>query len=97
MDKKFCDVKIFCEDKIFESHKLVLCLQSEFFKGMLADNNMVESKSREIKVTETLDTFEALLYFLYNDNLDENMFKRGVLKAKLWEKKHWKTCHGIVR
>merc|ERR1712223_570129 len=81
LDKELCDVKIFCEDKIIESHKLVLCLQSEVLKGMLADNNMAESKSGEIKVTETLDTFEALLYFLYHGNLDENKITADLLTA----------------
>ena len=82
LDKKFSDVKIFCEDKTFECHKAVLCLQSEVFERMLANNSMAESISGEIKATETSAiTLEALLYFLYNENLDGSKITGDLLIA----------------
>ena len=82
LDKEFCDVKIFCEDKILDCHKVVLSLQSEVFERMLANNNMAESTSGEIKATVTSAiTLEALLYFLYNDNVDENKITGDLLIA----------------
>ena len=79
LDKELCDVKILCENRIFECHKIVLCLQSEVFKRMLAENNMTESKSGEISITET--TFEALLYFIYHSNFDESKINADLLTA----------------
>ena len=34
LKSELSDVKIFCEDKIFDCHKTILCCQSEVFKGM---------------------------------------------------------------
>ena len=71
LDTKFCDVKVVSsEGKIFECHKNVLCLQSEVFERMLANNNMAESTSGEIKATETRAVaLEALLYKDKSKNL----------------------------
>ena len=33
LKSEFSDVKIFCDDKIFDVHKNILCCQSEVFKG----------------------------------------------------------------
>ena len=82
LDKELCDVKIFCQDKVFECHKLILSLQSEVFKRMLANNNMAESTSGQIEATETsVSTLEDLLYFMYNDNLDEDKINADLLIA----------------
>ena len=49
---------------------------------MLANNNMAESTSGEIKATETRAVaLEALLYFLYNENLDETKITFDLLVA----------------
>ena len=83
LDKELCDVKIFCEDKTFDCHKIIQSIQSEVFKKMLADdNNMVESTSREIRVTKvSAITMERLLFFLYNDYLDESKITGDLLVA----------------
>ena len=79
--KKGSDVKIFCEDKTYECHKIILSLQSEVFERML-DSNMAESKSGEIKIKGTsATTLEAILNFLYNENLDKNEITGDLLIA----------------
>ena len=50
LNDEISDVKIFCQDKIFNCHKLILACQSKVFKTMLLDSNMAESISGEVKV-----------------------------------------------
>ena len=52
-DDGLSDVTIYCEDKIFKCHKLILSGQSKVFKNMLFDSNMVEATSGEIKIVDT--------------------------------------------
>jgi hypothetical protein len=75
LQDEFSDVKILCEDKIFPCHKVILCSQSEVFKSMLSNTNMVEASSGEIKIAEySADVMESLLYFLYFD--EENLMAK---------------------
>lgn len=72
LQDEFSDVKILCEGKIFPCHKIILCSQSEVFKSMLSNTNMVEASSGEIKIVEySANVMESLLYFLYFD--EENL------------------------
>ena len=72
LQDELSDVKILCEDKIFPCHKVILCSQSEVFKSMLSNTNMVEASSGEIKIAEySANVMESLLYFLYFD--EENL------------------------
>jgi len=50
MEDELSDVKIFCDEKIFNCHKLVLVSQSEVFKGML-----VKEKTRAETICSNLD------------------------------------------
>ena len=80
-DGEFSDVKIICDGKVFNCHKLILSGQSEVFKKMLdIENKFVEATSGEIKITDTMPkitatTMENLIFFMYHENLDE---------AKVW-------------
>ena len=68
MNHEFSDLKILCENKIFPCHKNILCSQSEVFKTMLSNTNMVEASSGEIKIVDfSAHVMESLLYFLYFD------------------------------
>ena len=78
LQDEFSDVKILCGDKIFPCHKNILCSQSEVFKTMLSNTNMVEASSGEIKIAEySANVMESLLYFLYfaEENLMANKNK----------------------
>ena len=67
LDGKFSDIKIFCEDKIFYCHKVILSSQSEVFRSMLTNVDMVEASSGEIKIVDiAANVMETLLYYLYN-------------------------------
>merc|ERR1712018_761343 len=86
LNDEFSDVKIFCQDKIFNCHKLILACQSEVFKRMLGwsiiNNNMVESNTGEVKVTDTSEiTMESLLYYIYHDELDDEKINEELLIA----------------
>ena len=43
LKSELSDVKIFCEDKIFDCHKTILCCQSEVFKGIIVSVQGVKS------------------------------------------------------
>ena len=82
LNDELSDVKIFCQDKIFNCHKNILACQSEVFKRMLIDSNMAESISGEVKVTDTSEvTMESLLYYIYHDELDNEKINEELLIA----------------
>ena len=67
LNSEFSDIKILCEDKIFYCHKVILSSQSEVFKSMLTNVEMVEASSGEIKIVDIVaNVMETLLYYLYN-------------------------------
>ena len=70
LNDELSDVKIYCEDKIFNCHKLILGGKSKVFKNMLFNNEMVEATSGEIKIVDTpVDAMENLLYYIYHESL----------------------------
>ena len=77
LKSELSDVKIFCEDKIFDCHKTILCCQSEVFKGMLMNEKMVEAATGEIRIKDiSAKTMKDLLYFIYHDDLDKTKYDR---------------------
>ena len=77
LKSELSDVKIFCEDKIFDCHKTILCCQSEVFKGMLMNEKMVEAATGEIRIKDiSAKTMKDLLYFIYYDDLDKTKSDR---------------------
>ena len=83
---EFSDVKILCEDKIFPCHKNILGSQSEVFKSMLSNTDMVEASSGEIKIADiSANVVETLLHYLYFDQEDlmanKNKITIGLLLA----------------
>ena len=69
------DVKIFCEGKIFNCHKLILSGQSKVFKTMLFNNDMVEATSGEINIVDTsANVMLRVLFYIYHEYLDPTMF-----------------------
>jgi len=83
MNKEFSDVKIFCEDQIFDCNKCILSCQSDVFKRMLMDNiTMAEATSGEITIKGTSAlTMNWLLYFMYQDDLPKTQINGDLLIA----------------
>ena len=70
-DKEHCDVKIICDGKTFECHKLVLSCRSDVFKTMFKnESDMAEANSGEVEIKDVdEETMETFLYFIYNDKI----------------------------
>ena len=68
-EKEFSDVKIICDDKHFDCHKVVLSSQSEVFKTMFKNKSLIEKQSEGVmKIDEkdvNSDTMEQFLHYLY--------------------------------
>jgi len=82
MKKELSDVKLICEEKIFECHKNVLSCRSEVFEAMFkSGTKMVESESGEVKIDDVkADTLETMIYFMYHDKVsDEKKIKADLL------------------
>ena len=75
---EFSDVKIFCDGKVFNCHKIILSRQSEVFEKMLAENNMKEATFGKIEITDiSATTMENLLFYIYHEDLFDD-------EAKVW-------------
>ena len=61
LEGEFSDVKIHCDEKVFNCHKIILSGQSEVFKKMLSGNN-IEATSGKIEITDV----SAIPLFLSN-------------------------------
>ena len=71
-EKEFVDVKILCNGKTFNCHKIVLSCQSQVFKTMIKNKSLTEKKKGIMKIEEndiSSDVMEQLLYFLYHDKV----------------------------
>ena len=76
------DVKIYCEDQVFNCHKLILSGQSKVFKTMLSNIDMVEATSGEIKIVDTpADVIIRLLFYIYHEFVEPTMITHDLLVA----------------
>ena len=75
-EKEFSDVKIICDDKHFDCHKVVLSSQSEVFKTMFKNKSLIEKQSEGMmKIDEkdvNSDTMEQFLHYLYFQKVKDN-------------------------
>ena len=73
---EFADVKIVCNGKIFECHKLVLICQSDVFKTMIKNKSLIEKQFEGVmEINEndfSSDTMEQILYYLYFQKVKDN-------------------------
>merc|ERR1719186_1874999 len=75
------DVKIFCEDKEFRCHKLLLTSQSPVFKAMFDQENSKESIENTVDIQDcTPEAVEDFLFFLYNAMLRSFRFPSANLE-----------------
>ena len=73
-DKELVDLKILCDGKTFECHKVVLSCQSEVFKTMIKNKDLTETKTGIMKIEErdiSYDNMEKLLYYLYHEKIKD--------------------------
>jgi hypothetical protein len=71
-EKEFVDVKILCNGKTFNCHKIVLSCQSQVFKTMIKNKSLTEKKKGIMKIEEndiSSDVMDQLLYFLYHEKV----------------------------
>jgi len=69
-DKELVDIKILCNGKTFDCHKIVLSCQSEVFKTMIKNKSLIEKELGVMEIVETdisSDNMEQLLYYLYHE------------------------------
>ena len=81
-DKELCDVKIICNGKTFDCHKLVLSCRSDVFKTMFKnDSDMAEANTGEVEIKDFDDeTIKTFLHFIYNDKIvDEKLIDTRLL------------------
>ena len=72
LEDELSDVKIHCDDKVFNCHKLILSGQSEVFKMILSGNSN-EATSGKIEITDaSAITMKNLLFYIYHEDLHED-------------------------
>jgi len=65
MGDKNCDLKIFCQDKEFSVHKVIICGRCEVFKNAF-ENESLESSSNVYTMKDTTaEACEEMLKFIY--------------------------------
>ena len=72
LEGEFSDVKIHCDEEVFNCHKIILSGQSEVFKMILSGNSN-EVTSGKIEITDaSAITMKNLLFYIYHEDLHED-------------------------
>ncbi|KAJ5079595.1 cyclin-dependent kinase inhibitor 2c [Anaeramoeba ignava] len=69
------DFTIIVEEKEIKVHKLILQIRSELFKGMFLSVNDSSNQVHEYS-GKSFETIQQLIYFLYNDKIDETKLNK---------------------
>ena len=73
---EFADIKIVCNGKKFDCHKLVLICQSDVLKTMIKNKSLIEKQFEGVmEIYEndfSSDTMEQILYYLYFQKVKDN-------------------------
>ena len=70
--EEFFDMKVICNDKTFQCHKVVLASQSDVFSTMFLNMEMNEAKLGEVKIDDfKAETIETLMYYFYNQKVED--------------------------
>ena len=70
--EEFFDMKVICNGKTFQCHKVVLASQSDVFSTMFLNMEMNEAKLGEVKIDDFKpETIETLMYYFYNQKVED--------------------------
>ena len=70
--EEFFDMKVICNGKTFQCHKVVLASQSDVFSTMFLNMEMTEAKLGEVKIDDfKAETIETLMYYFYNQEVKD--------------------------
>ena len=70
--EEFFDMKVICNGKTFQCHKVVLASQSDVFSTMFLNMEMTEAKLGEVKIDDfKAETIETLMYYFYNQKVKD--------------------------
>ncbi|KAJ5067660.1 cyclin-dependent kinase inhibitor 2c [Anaeramoeba ignava] len=73
------DFTIIVEEKEIKVHKLILQIRSELFKGMFLSVNDPSNQVHDYS-KKSFETINQLIYFLYNDKIDETKLTKENIK-----------------
>ena len=70
--EEFFDMKVICNGKTFQCHKVVLASQSDVFSTMFLNMEMTEAKLGEVKIDDfKAETIETLMYYFYHQEVKD--------------------------
>ena len=70
VNKELVDVKIVCEGRAFDCHKVLLAAQSPVFKAAF-ENDTKEAKERKLEIEDLdSDTVEEMIKYMYSEKID---------------------------
>ena len=73
-NKDFADVKIVCEDRVFDCHRIILSSRSSVFRAMF-QHNMAEAQTRRVEIQEIPSSIvHAMLEYIYTGR---TIFRNG--------------------
>ena len=77
------DVEIYCEEegKTFRCHKWLLSVRSKVFKSYFSHDTREMQENRIIIKDISSETIEALLHFIYTDNVGEDVITPELMEA----------------
>ena len=83
LEDELSDVKIHCDGKVFNCHKIILSGQSEVFKKTLSGNS-IEATSGKIEITDaSATTMENLLFYIYHEDLHVENYAKIIVDFNL--------------
>ncbi|TGO47966.1 hypothetical protein BOTNAR_0499g00090 [Botryotinia narcissicola] len=71
---KYADMKIRCEEKVFDVHRAVVCIRSPVIAAAMDDDRWEEAAKGEYNMSdEELPVVEAMINYLYCGNYDDQV------------------------
>ncbi|QSZ36585.1 hypothetical protein DSL72_006465 [Monilinia vaccinii-corymbosi] len=71
---KYADMKIRCEDKVFDVHRAVVCMRSPVIAGAMDNDRWKEAAMGEYNMgDDELPIVEAMIHYLYHGTYDDQV------------------------
>ncbi|CCD44667.1 hypothetical protein BofuT4_P055680.1 [Botrytis cinerea T4] len=71
---KYADMKIRCEDKVFDVHRAIVCIRSPVIAAAMDDDRWEEAAKGEYHMSdEKLPIVEAMINYLYSGSYDDQV------------------------